>query len=121
MMLAKSDESAPIHRGAFVRRKLLCGRLPPPPPGLATPLPAVSPGVSKRQRITEHTAGAACVWCHDTFNPLGFALERFDISGLYHEVDQGLPIDTHVTFDEPGTYTYICSFHPFMTATITVV
>jgi plastocyanin len=26
-----------------------------------------------------------------------------------------------VTFDEPGTYTYICSFHPFMTATVTVV
>ena len=26
-----------------------------------------------------------------------------------------------VTFDQPGTFTYICSFHPFMTATITVV
>lgn len=26
-----------------------------------------------------------------------------------------------VTFDEPGTFTYICSFHPFMTATVTVV
>jgi plastocyanin len=26
-----------------------------------------------------------------------------------------------VTFDEPGTFTYVCSFHPFMTATVTVV
>lgn len=26
-----------------------------------------------------------------------------------------------VTFDESGTFTYICSFHPFMTGTITVV
>ena len=26
-----------------------------------------------------------------------------------------------VTFDEPGTFTYICSFHPFMTGTVTVV
>ena len=26
-----------------------------------------------------------------------------------------------VTFDRPGTFTYICSFHPFMTATVTVV
>ena len=26
-----------------------------------------------------------------------------------------------VTFDEAGTFTYICSFHPFMTATVTVV
>ena len=26
-----------------------------------------------------------------------------------------------VTFDETGTFTYICSFHPFMTGTITVI
>jgi plastocyanin len=25
-----------------------------------------------------------------------------------------------VTFDEPGTYSYICSFHPFMKGTVTV-
>lgn len=25
-----------------------------------------------------------------------------------------------VTFDQAGTYSYICSFHPFMTATVTV-
>ena len=25
-----------------------------------------------------------------------------------------------VTFDQAGTFTYICSFHPFMTGTVTV-
>lgn len=105
MMLSKSEESAPIHRGAFVRRKLLCGRLPPPPPGLATPLPARTPGVSTRRRISEHTAGARCSGCHGTFNSLGFALEDFNIAGRFREVDEGgLQIDSHVTFDEPGLH-----------------
>jgi hypothetical protein len=102
MMLATSDETAPIVRGAFVRRKLLCGRLPSPPPGLATPLPPSTPGVTKRQRITEHTAGAVCVGCHSSINPIGFALDRFDIAGKFYDVDQGVPVDTHVVFDEAG-------------------
>jgi plastocyanin len=28
--------------------------------------------------------------------------------------------ESRVTFDEPGTYAYICSFHPFMKGTVTV-
>jgi hypothetical protein len=83
----------------------LCGRLPPPPPGLATPLPAQTPGVTKRQRISQHTAGASCVGCHGTFNSLGFALEDFNIAGKFRVVDEsGVNIDTHVTFDEPGLH-----------------
>ena len=27
---------------------------------------------------------------------------------------------TSVTFDEPGTFTYYCRFHPFMKATVEV-
>ena len=26
-----------------------------------------------------------------------------------------------ITFDEPGTFEYICTFHPFMNATVEVV
>ena len=38
---------------------------------------------------------------------------------LRHRLDR--PGAASVTFDEPGTFTYICSFHPFMTGTVTVV
>lgn len=102
MALTQASSTAAIHRGAFVRRKLLCGRLLPPPPGLATPLPAATPEVSTRQAISEHTAGAACIGCHGAFNSLGFALERFDVAGRYRDTDNGLAIDTHVVLDEPG-------------------
>jgi hypothetical protein len=102
MSLARAEPSSPIHRGAFVRRKLLCGRLPSAPPGVLVPLPALTTGVSKRQNITEHTAGAACAGCHRTFNDFGFALEHFDIAGTWREAQGKMAIDTHVSFDEPG-------------------
>lgn len=102
MTLAAAEKTAAIHRGVFLRRKLLCGVLPPPPPGLATPLPELTPGVSSRQRITEHTSGAGCVGCHQTFNPLGFTLEHFDVAGQWRDQDQGQPVDAKVAFTEPG-------------------
>lgn len=102
MTLASAEASSPIRRGAFVRRKLLCGRLPSAPPGVAIPLPPLTAGVSKRQSITEHTAGALCAHCHRTFNGLGFALEHFDVAGAWRDTDAQLPLDTRVSFDEPG-------------------
>ena len=86
----------------FLRRKLLCGVLPPPPPGLAVPLPELTAGVSKRQRITEHTSGGACAGCHRTFNPLGFALDHFDVAGQWRDQEGGVAIDAKVTLEEPG-------------------
>jgi hypothetical protein len=102
MTLAQSEKSAPIQRGVFLRRRLLCGVMPPPPPGLATPLPEITPGVTTRQRITEHTAQGVCFSCHQHINPLGFALGHFDIAGQWREQDQGQPIDTLTRVDEAG-------------------
>jgi plastocyanin len=34
--------------------------------------------------------------------------------------DLGQGDDDHVTFDEPGTYTYYCGFHEYMTGTVVV-
>lgn len=102
MTLAQAEKTAAIHRGVFLRRKLLCGVLPPPPPGLATPLPELSAGATSRQRITEHTSGASCVGCHRTFNSLGFALGHLDIAGQWRDTEGGLPIDARVSLTEPG-------------------
>jgi hypothetical protein len=71
---------------------------------VAVPLPGLTAGVSKRQHITEHTAGAPCIGCHGTFNDFGFALDRFDIAGAFHETEGGAPIDAHASFDEPGLH-----------------
>jgi hypothetical protein len=102
MTLAQSQKTAAIHRGVFLRRKLLCEALPPPPPGLATPLPEITAGVSSRQRITEHTSGPVCAGCHTRINPLGFTLDHFDIAGQWRDQDEGLPIDTKVSVADAG-------------------
>lgn len=99
MTLAQSDKTAAIHRGAFVWRNLLCSGLPPPPAGLATPLPALTPGMTSRQRITQHTADPSCAGCHQRINPLGFALDQFDIGGRFREAERGRPIDATVELD----------------------
>jgi len=102
MTLAQSQKTAAIHRGVFLRRKLLCEALPPPPPGLATPLPEIAAGVSSRQRITEHTSAPVCAGCHLRINPLGFSLDHFDIAGQWREQDRGLSIDAKATIAEAG-------------------
>jgi hypothetical protein len=102
MTLARSEPTSPIHRGAFVRRKLLCGRLPSAPPGVAVPLPERPAGVSKREGIAAHTAGSPCLGCHGTFNAFGFALDHFDVAGAWHDTESSRPLDTLVNFDEPG-------------------
>ena len=102
MTLAQSQKTAAIHRGVFLRRKLLCEALPPPPPGLATPLPEITAGVSSRQRITEHTSGGVCAGCHTRINPLGFTLDHFDIAGQWRDQDQALPIDSKASIIDAG-------------------
>jgi hypothetical protein len=102
MTLAQSQKTAAIHRGVFLRRKLLCEGLPPPPPGLATPLPEITAGVSSRQRITEHTSSPVCAACHSRINPLGFTLDHFDVAGQWREQDEGLPIDAKASIGEVG-------------------
>lgn len=102
MTLAQSPKTAAIHRGVYLRRKLLCEALPPPPPGLATPLPDITAGVSSRQRISEHTSSPVCAGCHVRINPLGFALDHFDIAGQWREQDEGLAIDATSSVVDAG-------------------
>ena len=51
-----ADESEPIHRGKFVRERLLCTIPPEPPADLMVEPPMPQPGVSTRERLAEHSA-----------------------------------------------------------------
>jgi hypothetical protein len=102
---AKSDGSSPVHRGKFVRERLLC-QTPPPPPDVVPPPPTVDPTKTTREQYVQHEADPACATCHQWMDPLGFGFEHFDALGRYRETQNGLPIDATgaVNFtDEPGT------------------
>jgi Protein of unknown function (DUF1588)/Protein of unknown function (DUF1585) len=75
----------------------LIGQPPPPPPAS---VPAVEPDIRGAQTIREllalHTKSESCAGCHARFDPVGLALENFDILGgwraRYRGVEQGEPV-----------------------------
>jgi hypothetical protein len=90
---ARSDQTSPIKRGLFVRRRLLCQDLPPPPADVP-PVPAVDRNATTRERFRQHTASAGCASCHRYIDGIGFGFERFDAIGTLRDNDNGLPIDS---------------------------
>lgn len=90
---AHSDQTSPIARGVFVRRRLLCQEFAPPPPE-AGGVPDVDPNATTRERFRQHTESATCASCHQYIDDLGFAFEGFDHEGHVRTEERGLPIDT---------------------------
>jgi len=90
---AHSMESSPIKRGVFVRSRLLCQDLPPPPPSLDTTPPGLDPKLTTRARFAKHTANATCSGCHQFIDGVGFGLEGFDGVGQKRVTENGLPVD----------------------------
>jgi hypothetical protein len=89
-----SDQTSPIRRGLFVRRRLLCQEFAPPPPN-AGGVPAVDPNATTRQRFAQHTANSFCKSCHQYIDDVGFGFERFDTVGRLRSEEDGKPIDAH--------------------------
>jgi len=88
-----SDQTSPIRRGLFVRRRLLCQDFPQPPPN-AGGVPPVDPNATTRERFAEHTANPFCQSCHQYIDDLGFGFERFDTVGRERDSEDGQPIDS---------------------------
>jgi hypothetical protein len=86
--------TSPTRRGHFVRGRLLCQDVPPPPP-TAGPLPEVEIGsVSTRERYERlHASSEACAGCHTLMDPIGFGLEHLDAAGRRRETEGRFEID----------------------------
>jgi hypothetical protein len=93
---ANGTNTSPVLRGAWVMTRLF-GQPPPDPP---ESVPAVEPDIrgakTIRDLLARHTADASCASCHKLFDPVGFALESFDICGgwrdRYRGLDEGEPV-----------------------------
>jgi hypothetical protein len=80
--------TSPTARGIFIRERLLCQHIPPPPPGVNTTLPEPTNAESartRRQLMTEHVTNPTCASCHRLMDPIGFGLESFDAIGAWRE------------------------------------
>lgn len=106
-MLAHANQTAPVHRGKFVREQWLCDELPPPPPGLSIAAPALDPGLTTRERFAQHSAQPACRGCHQQMDPIGLGFENFDALGKFRTQENGKPVDAHgelTDTDVDGTF-----------------
>jgi hypothetical protein len=76
-----------------------------PPPNVE--IPDISPGPTPRnprEALLQHSESDACAACHVWIDPIGLALENFDVLGRYrtHWPDGGGLIDTSGTFVAGG-------------------
>lgn len=91
------DRTSPVLRGKFLLNNIFGLQTPPPPEGVDTNLAPVKPGGAPktiRERLAEHRGNPTCASCHAVIDPLGFALENFDVIGGWRAVDEaGKPVD----------------------------
>jgi hypothetical protein len=91
------DRTSPVLRGKFLLNNILGLPAPAPPPGVDTNLAEAKPGAlpaSIRERLALHRTSPTCASCHSVIDPLGFALENFDVIGGWRAVDEsGRPVD----------------------------
>jgi hypothetical protein len=107
-----SDRTSPVYRGKWVM-VVLFGTPPPPPPPVVPKLEetagiAGGKSLTIRERMEAHRASDSCSSCHRLIDPIGLALENFDVTGLWRTLDKtasisddgmrvrspGIPIDT---------------------------
>jgi hypothetical protein len=78
--------------------EVLLGSPPPPPPPNVPALEdtkavAADRVLTIRERMEEHRSNPACTSCHAVIDPIGLALENFDVTGAWRTKDGGTPID----------------------------
>lgn len=88
------QRTSPVLRGKWLLESVL-GTPPPPPPPNVPPLEegAAAATHTVRERLAQHRANPVCATCHTRIDPLGFALENYDVLGRWRSEEAGKPID----------------------------
>jgi uncharacterized protein DUF1592/uncharacterized protein DUF1588/uncharacterized protein DUF1587/uncharacterized protein DUF1585/uncharacterized protein DUF1595/cytochrome c len=100
-MTSVADRTSPVLRGKWVLEVLIGMPPPPPPPNVPdfeeTKAAHGSQLLSVRQRMEQHRADPQCQSCHRVIDPIGLALENFDVVGMWRIRDGGTGIDASGT------------------------
>lgn len=75
---------------------------PPPPPNVPnfeeTASTEEGHRLTTRERMELHRANPTCNACHRLMDPIGLALDNFDVTGRWRIRENGMPLDTRGTF-----------------------
>ncbi len=93
-MNAHEVDTSPTLRGKYVKERVLCALVPPPPADISLEL-TDDPGQPRtlREKLEEHRNNPACAGCHQLIDPPGMLFEHFDAIGAWRDLDRGYPID----------------------------
>jgi hypothetical protein len=97
LVTSHANTTSPVLRGKWVLDNILGSPPPPPPPdvpALKEPEPGAAPR-TMREQMEQHRSNPTCAACHKRMDPIGFALERFDVVGTWRtSADGGIAINT---------------------------
>jgi hypothetical protein len=101
-----TNHENPVVRGSFVLQKLICQIIPKPTGDIAAKVTPPDPNsaATARQRFTVHSSDPVCRGCHQNMDPLGYALENFNVVGLWRDQENGVTIDASGTAPIVGTF-----------------
>ena len=98
VMTSGPFRSLPITRGSWVS-SVIFNDPPEPPPDNVPDIKAddntlQEEGLTVRQKLKQHSSNAQCAGCHKKIDPLGFALENYDLLGRWRDnYRTGLKVD----------------------------
>jgi hypothetical protein len=97
-----ANRTSPVLRGKWVM-EVLMGSPPPPPPPNVPDLEKTGEAkdgrlLTTRERMELHRDNASCRSCHQFIDPIGLALDNFDVMGRWRIRENGSALDTRGDF-----------------------
>jgi len=82
---ANGTTTSPVVRGAWVMERIMGLHIPQPPSGVEAITPDTRGATTIREQLDKHREVDSCAGCHRKFDPVGFALESFDVAGGWRD------------------------------------
>lgn len=115
VMTSGPKRSLPITRGSWVS-SVIFNDPPEPPPDNVPDLDADDDtlreqGLTVREKLSQHSSDAQCAPCHKKIDPLGFALENYDLLGRWRDdYRTGLKVDASGTLFGKHSFNDVVGF-----------
>ncbi len=101
-LTSHANRTSPVLRGKWVMEVLLGSPPPPPPPDVPdlekTEASTEGRMLTTRERMEMHRDNASCRSCHQFIDPIGLALDNFDVTGRWRIRENGAALDTRGDF-----------------------
>ena len=97
LVTSAGNRTSPVSRGKWILENIL-GVSAPAVPASVPPLKENNERtdgkiLSMRERMEEHRSNPGCASCHKIMDPIGFALENFDLTGKWRDMDEKTAVD----------------------------